>query len=839
MSYPTDANFLTSSHDTIPNFGVDPDILSVATGNWSSNSTWDLGRPPQAGEIAGIDSAHTVTLDTTSAVCRSLGIAGKLIYSRSVDTKLLVRDVLVYEGGELDIGTSASPIPSARSCELVFADLALDSGLGQYSNGLLVLGKWRAYGERVVQPFIRVAIEPEAGDSVITLSGTPTGWQAGDLLVFPQSHQWYPGGGTRTERTETAVISSISGATVTLTTTLTYDHPGWRDGDGVLSAYLPHVMNLTRGVIIKSENASGVRGHTMCMEQADADYQNCAFFELGRTKFVSLSNDFTTSGGFTAVTNASPISVDITDSSYTGSRTFRTGDSITISGVTGNTAANGTHTITKTGDFTFTLNGTTGNGTYAGGGTSTHTGTNQIGRYAVHSHHLMGPYPTVGSYQTVCNGNSIYSSLSSHEFRWGIAIHASHYGQYANNAVYNYGGFGIGTEDGSECFNVIDGNAVFKVRGRGERDAGGNEGTGLWFRGPHNYLRNNIAADCYSLNADEASFGFKYFMTFAEQGRKPNFQGADTSVPGEYTNFFPSNIEILECDNNECYACENGMATWWINSYSETVSVSALESTISDFTIWHPSRYGLYSYQVHKTIYDNYRVLADHLMLSNITEQLIGMWWGDYATQQLVVRNANIQGCRVGFIDPYFGGPFNGDPYPVSESLLENSFFRNARDIEIWTIGAPGSGGAGQYRYPKTITVRNCTHGSVAGWSLGGDTHRTMRMFYITHGGFANLILSATVFVEDYNGTLNDDFQLLFTEQAASFIVPQSQTVEGEVRLVGSPVAGLTNQQNWDTYGIAIAGAVAPSDATTRSEIYGLLVITGVPAPNDLGFVGG
>jgi hypothetical protein len=42
-------------------------------------------------------------------------------------------------------------------------------------------------------------------------------------------------------------------------------------------------------------------------------------------------------------------------------------------------------------------------------------------------------------------------------------------------------------------------------------------------------------------------------------------------------------------------------------------------------------------------------------------------------------------------------------------------------------------------------------------------------------------------------------------------------------RVVGSPQAGLTNQQLWDAYGIAVAGAVAPSSATTRNGIGGLV----------------
>ena len=46
-----------------------------------------------------------------------------------------------------------------------------------------------------------------------------------------------------------------------------------------------------------------------------------------------------------------------------------TGDSVTIGGVLGNTAANGTFTVTYINSNQFSLNGTTGNGTYSGGGT--------------------------------------------------------------------------------------------------------------------------------------------------------------------------------------------------------------------------------------------------------------------------------------------------------------------------------------------------------------------------------------------------------------------------------------------------------------------------------------
>lgn len=68
-------------------------------------------------------------------------------------------------------------------------------------------------------------------------------------------------------------------------------------------------------------------------------------------------------GTITGATNASPIVVTITAHGY------ETGDQATISGVLGNTAANGNWTITVINANTFSLNGSTGNGSYTSGGT--------------------------------------------------------------------------------------------------------------------------------------------------------------------------------------------------------------------------------------------------------------------------------------------------------------------------------------------------------------------------------------------------------------------------------------------------------------------------------------
>jgi Tc toxin complex TcA C-terminal TcB-binding domain/Neuraminidase-like domain/Ubiquitin-activating enzyme E1 FCCH domain/Salmonella virulence plasmid 28.1kDa A protein len=68
----------------------------------------------------------------------------------------------------------------------------------------------------------------------------------------------------------------------------------------------------------------------------------------------------------TEASNATPIAITTASPHY-----LTTGMQVSISGVTGNTAANGTFMITVTGASAFTLNSATGNAPWAGGGTVT------------------------------------------------------------------------------------------------------------------------------------------------------------------------------------------------------------------------------------------------------------------------------------------------------------------------------------------------------------------------------------------------------------------------------------------------------------------------------------
>ncbi len=112
---------------------------------------------------------------------------------------------------------------------------------------------------------------------------------------------------------------------------------------------------------------------------AEAFFQDIYFCDGANYKFFDVSAGLmspweATTGGtmpaqesetktITGATNASPIVVTIT------SHGFETGDQATISGVLGNTAANGNWSITVLTANTFSLDGSTGNGSYTSGGT--------------------------------------------------------------------------------------------------------------------------------------------------------------------------------------------------------------------------------------------------------------------------------------------------------------------------------------------------------------------------------------------------------------------------------------------------------------------------------------
>ena len=139
--------------------------------------------------------------------------------------------------------------------------------------------------------------EPRAGHTTLTLSEAVVGLE-GRRPARPARHAAHQGERSHRQRLDQrrqpvgradgARRSRLTAARVTLNSALQYDHLGARDLNGVLD-FLPHVGNLTRNVIIRSESATGTRGHIIATHMADVDIRYALFRDLGRTTYLPLN----------------------------------------------------------------------------------------------------------------------------------------------------------------------------------------------------------------------------------------------------------------------------------------------------------------------------------------------------------------------------------------------------------------------------------------------------------------------------------------------------------------------------------------------------------------------
>ena len=739
-------SFLPTHADPfIPNFVEGTTFQSSCSSScfWDETSSWSSNSVPKSGDRVRISAGDEVVIRNTNAIADVVGIdeGGKLSFATDVDTRLQVITLVVL--GELEIGTVQTPINSSVTSGITFRDVSIDLNVdpAQYGNGLLALhnSKVRVHGRTLDETFIRLSEEPKAGDTTLVLSEAPVGWQVGDQILLPDSRNlaWNekPQQGNYTPQWEELTISNIQGNVVTINTPLQFDHDGARDGDGNLD-FLPHIANRSRNVVFQSSNSSGTRGHTLFQGRSDIDIRYAAFRDLGRTRNVLLDST-----------------------------------------------------------------------TFDANGAATHIGTNQIARYAIHTHHLVGPTtPQSNGYQYTLLGNVVDNGSQDSAFKWGITIHGSHYGLIKQNVVYNVAGAAIVTEDGSESFNVFDKNFVMRSRsvGSGWRfstegsssNVTGREATGFWFRGPNNYVRNNVATNVMAYDQLVTGFGYKYLLYQISSKMVPDFQGAMPMMNGTMVDM--NTVPILEFDNNEVYgATESGMTYWWIGNKGASEMEGIGQSTISDFRIWHTFNAGLYHYPSTNLVVDGLVIRGNPSGNSSV-----GIDFVDYKATNIKIVNADIQGIKQGIILPQFA---NGN------TLIEDSYLRNyqhnIRNKPHFSV----NGSAGHP--PKSTTLRNVRFDT---WP-GSDTINIDMGFSLSTNH--NYIQKDELFVEDYNGVQGDDFQVYYVQQAPDYIVPQTGSLSG---LIGSPDAGLTNQQNWNTHGIAIAGAVSPTTAT-RAGINGFV----------------
>lgn len=270
---------------------ADATHIAVKSGSWFDPATWANGAVPGEGARVVIPDGVEVLYDGESeASVFTVRVDGALTFATDRDTHLVVDTLVVSPIGALTIGTAENPVAANVDAVITIADngpidVAWDPQL--LSRGIVSHGEVSIHGAEK-ENFIRVAADPLAGATALTLEAPPEGWQVGDRIVLTGTHLTdtttfvddAPRVNDRTEDEE-LIITAINGNTITFDRPLQFNHEGARPD---LKAI---VANYSRSVRIESENGAATpvhqRGHVMFMHSDEIDVRYAEFFELGRT----------------------------------------------------------------------------------------------------------------------------------------------------------------------------------------------------------------------------------------------------------------------------------------------------------------------------------------------------------------------------------------------------------------------------------------------------------------------------------------------------------------------------------------------------------------------------
>lgn len=682
-------NTMSGAPQGIPSLCQDPNVTTTASGMWSNPAIWSTHRVPGQKDRVRISKGHSVTYDVVSdAAISCIDVHGQMLFKNGVNTRLEVTSLTIFEDGYLEIGDTANPILPDVHAEIIIANQLIDTSVdpAQFGNGIICAGKVVIHGARKTPTFLRLAREARAGDRTLYVESRISGWLPGDEVVIPDTRQLRPSEKDNYQsRDERIPIESITGSQIRLARRLLYDHEGARSARGNLMV-LPHIGNVTRNVVVRSENPNGVRGHMMFIGHADVDIRYAEVLDMGRTKVGLLENS-----------------------------------------------------------------------EFDDRGKAVWIGANQIGRYPIHFHYDFGPRkPTANGYQFTLIGNSVVSTP-----KWGIVVHESSYGLIRDNIVYDSRGAGITTEDGSESFNVFDHNFSLRSRGSGKfaapsgyagatPDPGG-EGGGFWFRGPNNYIRNNVSA-----SGD--AFGFGIAAGPLGMIRIPKFKGGDPSVESESVALDTESAGILQFQNNEAYGVmETGVQCGW-------------GGKISNLTVWHASRYGLTGSPTNQLEIENVTVIADVSILGDAGDHFTdstGLWFAKYPSKSVIVRDANVQGFRTGVASSLF---FTDDTSLQSGTEVGSFVVENSRlNTEIGVAAATAYAQTGQTAQVTPHAVIRDLHFQPLAVN-DGSTPEAISANDLPPSGDARQ--REPIYVYDFEGESGDDFDLFYSNGAPESVAP-------------------------------------------------------------------
>jgi hypothetical protein len=577
-------------YDTIPNFALNPTMVTAHSGAWSSPSTWSLGRVPNGQDILVLQ--HHVIYDSMTGIADVIGIdsGASLRFRTDISTRLQVGIIKLFEGGRLEIGTAATPVAPTVTAELIIRDrpLNLATDPRQFGTGLLSHnGIVTMHGAVKSPTFVRTSIEPRVGHPSVTVEQPVSGWRVGDRIFLPDTRQVHPDNWFNRNwalNVEERTIQNISpdGRTITLSSALSFDHRGARDANGSPTVLpngiklLPHVGNLTRNIVIRSENAAGTRGHTLFTLRSMVDIRYVQFQDLGRTKAEPLDSTTNHLGRYPLHMHQLWGPVNPTNAGY---QFHLVGNAVNDS-------------------LKWPL--------------------------AVHGSHF-----GLIKWNVIFGGNQLTGA--------GIAVEDGSETEnlFEENFVANIRGDSAPRQSGPSS---DDGSTP------------GNAAECIWGAGFNNRFVNNIVSTCRNVQQEIVSGpGFKFITHAAPNStirRNPRFRGADMTNTAEYINVTNQYQPLLEFRGNEVYGvAADGFTAWELGTdgYDERV---AQETVLKDFRVWHTYEGGVYNYPSNRITLDGFVFRID-------PNPSVSVFWpaayknGDYRIIDLTIRNSDIHAGSI------------------------------------------------------------------------------------------------------------------------------------------------------------------------------------------------
>jgi len=169
----------------------DPTVRSVADGDWSDPATWSTGRVPARSDDVLVE--HDVRYDAADGQVRSLQVRGGTIdVARDRDTSLTLDNgnLLVLDGGVVQVGARDAPIPGAHTATIAFRVRDEQAFVGGFEfeptdTGLWVLdgGRLELHGAPVRETWTKIAAPARPGDAEVVVAGDVNDWPAGSDVV--------------------------------------------------------------------------------------------------------------------------------------------------------------------------------------------------------------------------------------------------------------------------------------------------------------------------------------------------------------------------------------------------------------------------------------------------------------------------------------------------------------------------------------------------------------------------------------------------------------------------------------------------------------------------------